>query len=123
MEAAAQVGLDKRAAYRLALAVDEVATNIVVHGYDEAGREGMIDVRAGIDEQALRITLEDTGVAYDPGQASLPDQLDVPLEQRPVGGLGLYLAVDGCDELLYERIDERNRNTFIVNRAEAAAEA
>ncbi len=123
MTAAAEAGLDKQAAYRLALAVDEIATNIVVHGYDEAGREGVINAWADIDEQALRISLEDTGVTYDPRQASLPGDLDVPLEQRTIGGLGLYLAVDGCDELLYERVDDRNRTTFIVKRVGAASEA
>lgn len=123
MAAATEAGLDKRAAYRLRLAVDEIATNIITYGYNEAGREGVIDVRADIDEQALKISLEDTGAAYDPRQAPLPDDLDLPLEERRIGGLGLYLAFDGIDELLYERIDDRNRNTLIVRRTGAAAVA
>lgn len=116
MAAAAAAGLDKKASYRLRLAVDEIATNVVTHGYAEAGLEGVLDLRADIDENALTISIEDTGVAYDPRQSEAPVGLDLPLEQRPMGGLGVFLAFRGVDELLYERVGDRNRHTFIVNR-------
>jgi serine/threonine-protein kinase RsbW len=113
-------GLDKKVTYRLNLAVDEIATNIITHGYDEAGREGDVDVIADIGEKALTIHIEDTGAAYDPDQLQTPDSLDQPLEQRPIGGLGVFLAIQSVDKFQYERIDERNRHTFIVNRAPEA---
>ncbi|MDP9313266.1 MAG: ATP-binding protein [Chloroflexota bacterium] len=121
LAAARAAELDHRKAYRLSLAVDEIATNIVVHGYAEAGRNGTIDVWADMDEQALSISLEDTGVAFDPHQNPRPDDLALPLEQRRTGWLGIYLAIDGVDQLLYQRIGDRNRNTFIVNRTGAGA--
>ena len=115
LAAAGKAGLDKKAAYRLQLAVDEIATNIVTHGYAEAGLEGMIDMWADLDEKALTISIEDTGVAYDPGLQSIDDK-DLPLEERQIGGLGLFLAIQNVDEFHYERVGERNRHTFIVNR-------
>jgi len=74
--AAAAAGLNKRASYRLCLAVDEIATNIVTHGYAEAGLEGVVDLRTDIDEKTLTISIEDTGTAYDPRQSESLDGLD-----------------------------------------------
>ena len=58
--ASAEAGLDQRATYRLRLAVDEVATNSITHGYQENGRTGSLFVRTCVDDQALTVTLEDT---------------------------------------------------------------
>jgi len=122
--AAQQVELDKKAAYRLRLAVDEIATNIIVHGYEEANHEGDVNLLLDIDDKSLTLTLEDTGVAYDPNQHLIPeaDALKLPLEQRPTGGLGIYLALQGVDKFIYERAANKNRNTVIMNRPVASPE-
>ena len=114
--AARTAGLDKKATYELCLAVDEIATNIILHGYKEAGRSGVLDVRADIENRKLTVTLEDDGEPFDPRQSKLPENEDLlrPLEERPVGGLGLYLAFQGVDEFRYERAGGRNRNIFVV---------
>ena len=122
MAAASAADLDKKVSYRLRLAVDEIATNIITHGYAEAGLEGVLDLRADIDEKALTIFVEDTGVVYDPRQSEAPNGLDLPLEQRPMGGLGVFLAIRGVDKLLYQRVGGRNRHTFIVKRTAASSE-
>lgn len=123
VKVAAAAGLDKKAAYRLRLAVDEIATNIITHGYDEANLEGVIDVRVDIDETALTIFLEDTGASYIPGQVSKRSDLHLPLDQRQIGGLGVYLAIQGVDKFHYERLEGRNRHTFVVSRPLASAPA
>jgi anti-sigma regulatory factor (Ser/Thr protein kinase) len=122
--AAKQAGLDKKAAYRLRLAVDEIATNIIVHGYEEANHAGDVNLLLDIDDKSLTLTLEDTGVAYDPNQHLIPeaDALKLPLEQRPTGGLGIYLALQGVDKFIYERAADKNRNTVIMNRPVASPE-
>lgn len=117
---AAAAGLDKKAAYNLRLAVDEITTNIIVHGYQEAGREGVVDLRADMNEDALTIAIEDTGLPFDPSK-QLPleeETLDQPLEVRAIGGLGIYLAFRGVDKFIYEKSGERNRNIFVVNRTQ-----
>ncbi|MBD6615495.1 ATP-binding protein [Komarekiella sp. 'clone 1'] len=118
LAATAAAGLDKKAAYRCRLAIDEIATNIITYGYGQAGYEGVLDLQAEIDEQALTISIEDTGLAYDPCQTQLPDenQLKLPLEERSIGGLGIYLALHEVDKFLYERVDNKNRNIFIMFR-------
>jgi anti-sigma regulatory factor (Ser/Thr protein kinase) len=42
------------------------------------------------------------------------------MEQRPIGGLGVFLAIRGVDSFLYERVNDRNRSTFIVHRGKPA---
>ncbi len=116
MEVASEAGLDRKAAYRLRLAVDELATNVITHGYEEAGLDGTIDLWAEIDDEHLTIHMEDTGSPYDPTETPTPDNLDDPLEERGVGGLGVFLAMRGVDALRYERIGDRNRIIFVVNR-------
>lgn len=113
---AATAGLDKKASYRLCQAVDEIATNIICHGYKAAGREGVLDLWVNIDQKVLTIYLQDAGVTYDPRQALIPEseELRLPLDERRIGGLGIYLALSSVDEFLYERVGTKNLSIFIV---------
>lgn len=111
--------LDGKAGYRLRLAVDEIATNIVNHGYLEAGRTGGIRIEGDIDETTLTISLVDSGVPFDPTAAEPPDNLDEPLEARPIGGLGIFLATTGVDDFRYERVEDQNLTVFVMKRPAA----
>jgi serine phosphatase RsbU (regulator of sigma subunit)/anti-sigma regulatory factor (Ser/Thr protein kinase) len=114
--AAEAAGLDRSAAYKLVLAVDEIATNVIEHGYQEAGLNGDISVGAARDNDALVIRLTDTGKSFDP--IAVPEINDVELSKelkdRSVGGLGLMLAKDGVDDLLYEATGGENIHRFVV---------
>ncbi len=116
LEAAADAGMDENASYNLQLAVDEIATNVIVHGYQEANLTGEIRLYRERTDKRLRIIIEDTGVPFDPRTLKLPDEeeLSRPLEERSVGGLGIYLAFKGVDRFDYERAGNRNRNIFEV---------
>lgn len=120
--AAAAGGLAKRQAYDLRLAVDEIATNIVVHGYQANDRSGDIVVRADVDDTAVTVTIEDWAPPFDPLSRQLPSEADLsqPLEERDIGGLGIYLAVRSVDELIHERRDDRNLTTFVMKRIASA---
>ncbi|MFB2921998.1 ATP-binding protein [Aerosakkonema funiforme] len=124
MAAADAAGLDKKASYKLRLAVDEVATNIIIHGYEENNLQGDVCMMADIDDSSLTVTVEDTAVAFDPfPKLSLEEEkIGLPMEQRPIGGLGVYLAIQGVDKFFYERVGDRNRNTFVVKRTTANAQ-
>jgi anti-sigma regulatory factor (Ser/Thr protein kinase) len=123
MKSATDAGLDKKAAYRLRLAVDEIATNIIIHGYEEAGLEGNVCVRATINEHSLTIRLEDSAIPYDPHVRKGPEDLDQPIEKRQIGGLGVYLALEGVDEFSYEYVGDRNCNNFVMHRSNSNPEA
>jgi serine/threonine-protein kinase RsbW len=119
LAAAAKVGLDKKATYRLRLAIDEIATNIILYGFQESVTQGDINLFATTDATKLEIAIEDTAIPFDPISARQveADDLERPLEERQVGGLGVYLAIQGVDQFRYERVSDRNRNIFIMNLA------
>ena len=120
--AAAQAGLDRKSTYNLQLALDEIVTNIILYGYEASGLTGNVVLKSDMTEKSLVITLEDTGIAYDPHTREMPDEVDLSkdLEDRPIGGLGIYLAINGVDEFNYERAGNRNINTFTVYRPDGS---
>ena len=120
MQVSAQAGLDKKAAYNLRLGVDEIATNIILYGYEQTGMSGDVKIYTEITDQKLTLTLEDSARAYDPSNTPEPD-LTLPLEERPMGGLGVYLAMSGADEFKYERVGNHNRNIFVMKRTAVPA--
>jgi anti-sigma regulatory factor (Ser/Thr protein kinase) len=116
LSAATEAGLDRKASYRLRLAVDEIATNIITHGYADAQLEGDVVVNARMDDDQLVITLEDWAPAYDPRVQEDPDHIYKPSDERPIGGLGVFLAVKSVDGIDYEYRDNKNRNILTMNR-------
>jgi serine/threonine-protein kinase RsbW len=113
---AGAAGLDSRATYRLRLAVDELATNVITYGYERSGMSGDVDICGEIDDKNLTVLIEDTAVPYDPTETPSPDDFDVPLEDRPIGGLGVFLARQAVDEFRYEHVDGHNRSILVLRR-------
>lgn len=121
--AAEQAGLDKKRIYHLQLAVDEIATNIVVYGYKNGALTGNIEVEIesvvsnGADPSRFIVTLKDTAPPFDPYSRKLPDDLDLrqPLMDRSMGGLGIFLAIKSVDEFRYSYTYGKNNNIFVVN--------
>lgn len=114
-EAAHLAGLRERVTYYLCLAVDEIATNIIVHGYKQHECEGKLTISAEIRSQELIVFLDDTAPSYDPRQVPPPD-LRQPPDRRQPGGLGIFLALRSVDRFLYERVQDHNRSTFVIHR-------
>ncbi len=115
-DAAQQAGLSKKAAYNLLLAVDEIATNSITYGYDETGMSGNIDVLVDLLDNQLVIALEDDAPLFDPLQRELPSEesFSKPLEERTIGGMGIYLTIKGVDY-----VNQRNRNSFIMRTGDS----
>ena len=114
VDAAADAGLSKEATYKLKLTVDEIATNIISYGYAASDISGDITIEGEVLDDKLRITLQDTGVEFDSRKRELPDEdeLAKPLEERQIGGLGIFLTMRDVDIFDYKRIDNRNYNIF-----------
>ncbi|WP_372404655.1 ATP-binding protein [Streptomyces luteireticuli] len=114
LDLAALAGLPDEAAYRLRLAADELATNVVVHGY--RGREGELRLEGGVDPDTVWLRLEDDAPRFDPRDGHRPPQTDLPLEQRPIGGLGVHLALTALDDFSHGYADGRNSSTLVIRR-------
>ena len=91
--------------------------NKIKHGYLENGNEnGEFNVIVEKTENELLTIIEDSAVQYNPLEHVLPTEQDLstPLEERPIGGLGVMIARQSVDEFKYEFTNNKNRNIFIV---------
>jgi anti-sigma regulatory factor (Ser/Thr protein kinase) len=115
-EAAGAAGIEEARGYQLQLAVDEIATNIMLYGYKDSGASAVISIGSEMSDGALVITLEDQAPAFDPRTMQMPEAKDLarPLEERSIGGLGIFFAIQGVDRFNYRRVDGRNINVFEV---------
>lgn len=112
-----EVGLNKKKTYGLCLAVDEIATNVIRHGYMEAEiTNGEFDLIVEKSNSQLVVTIVDAGTPFNPLEHNLPteEDLNIPLEDRPIGGLGVMIARQSVDEFKYEFSGNHNKNIFIV---------
>ena len=99
-------GLATNVVNALNVALDEAVSNAINHGYD-AGMRGEIAVRLRRETDRVEVEVEDDGRPFDPLQVPPPD-LTLPLERRPIGGLGIHLIRNLMDEVSYARRDGRN---------------
>jgi anti-sigma regulatory factor (Ser/Thr protein kinase) len=88
------------------LVLDEIVANIIENAYDDDGRHEIL-VAMAFEDTTLTIRVEDDGRMFDPLQRPPPD-LDLPLEERPIGGLGIHIVRTVMDTVDYERRDGRN---------------
>jgi serine/threonine-protein kinase RsbW len=88
------------------LVLDELITNIIDYGYDDDA-EHEIRVTMEVEGGTLTIEVEDDARLFDPLKATPPD-LSLPLEERPVGGLGIHIVRSLMDAVEHQRRDGRN---------------
>ena len=88
------------------LALDEVLMNVIEYRYEDDG-DHEITVTMAVEDGVLTIEVEDDGRPFDPLQAPPPD-LDLPIEERPVGGLGIHLVRSMMEAVEYQRRGGRN---------------
>jgi serine/threonine-protein kinase RsbW len=94
--AAAELGLPTEAVADVRLSVDEAVANIIMHGYREKG--GTIEIEVDARSDTLVVCLRDRAPVYNPLQAPAPAR-DTPLEERPLGGLGVALMKQNMDSV------------------------
>jgi sigma-B regulation protein RsbU (phosphoserine phosphatase) len=104
-------GTPPDAAGDVALAVEEVLTNVVRHGYKNS--EGPIEVVARANGLEVTVEVRDRGVPFDPRSAP-PPHLEVPLDERPTGDLGILLVRSAIDRIDYQR--EAGENVLVLVR-------
>jgi anti-sigma regulatory factor (Ser/Thr protein kinase) len=104
--AEALAGCSDKLVFAVQLAVDEACSNTILYGYPD-GEAGTITVACTVDDETVRVTITDDGVAFDPLTAP-PPLLDIPAEERPIGGLGIHFIRTVMDSVAYAREGEKN---------------
>lgn len=116
--AATAAGADRAYVADLVQAVDETATNAIVHGH--AGRPGWVEVRVAVEGDRLVVTIEDDAPPFDPTTVPEPD-LSVPPERRRPGGMGVHLARLCVDEISHRPRPGGGNILTLVRRLEPRA--
>jgi serine/threonine-protein kinase RsbW len=94
----------------LKLAVDEACTNIIEHGY-KGMDPGSVILSFRIEPDRILVQITDFGHVFEPVEAPKPD-VEAALENRELGGLGLYLIYQTMDNIDYQSSEEGNTLTF-----------
>ena len=103
---AAEKKLDQGLVLNLNLALEEAVTNVILYAYPQ-GTDGLVDIEAIIHPSSLDFIISDSGKPFDPTKAPMPDT-SLGIQDRPIGGLGIYMVKTIMDTVQYERIGERN---------------
>lgn len=92
--------------YAIHLVCEELVVNVVSYAYaDEA--EGYLKIQIEKADGTITIRFIDGGVAFNPLEREMPD-VSLSMEERQIGGLGIFLTVKMMDDVQYERINNEN---------------
>lgn len=100
--------------FHVQLVLDELATNVIDHGYGASGHDFQIMVES--KPEAVRIEVVDEARPFDPLEDAPQPGTDASLEEREVGGLGVHITKQLMDEMEYRRENGKNRLTLVKNR-------
>jgi anti-sigma regulatory factor (Ser/Thr protein kinase) len=104
--------LSKKCCFNIILAMEEICSNIISHGFKDEF-EHMIKIDARHQKGILEIRIEDDGIPFNPTAVEPPD-LNCPVEEREVGGLGCHLVNSLMDDVQYQRVG--NKNILILKK-------
>ena len=102
-----------RYSFQLETAVDEASTNVVKYAYQ--GQAGFFQISCELQGKDIVITIRDHGRQFDPNSVPLPD-VGADLENRRVGGLGIYMMKKLMDEVRYD-FDLKEGNRLEMRKA------
>jgi len=105
-------GVETRATHHTALILNEVLTNLGTHG---GCRDRPAKIALVVEPDKVTGEIVDAGPPFDPRLAPEP-AFDVTLDDRPIGGLGLYLVKKLSSALEYTRRNEQNYTSFAISR-------
>ena len=107
----APLGPTPKDVFALQLTLEEAVTNVIDHGYAD-GQPHTFTVELAAADRRVTAIVTDDAPTYDPLTRAEVD-ITLPLEDRPIGGLGVHLVKKLTDSARYERRDGRNILTFV----------
>lgn len=104
--------LSSQVLFALNLSIEEILTNVITYGFEDSS-EHFILLRLEKGDGLINIKIEDDGKPFNPLDYDDPDP-DKPLEDREMGGLGIFLVKNYMDDLQYQR--EENKNLISMTK-------
>ena len=111
---AEEAGLDFSLTMSLNLAMEEAVVNVMEYAYPE-GTVGKVNISASAEGDDVEFVISDSGTAFDP-TAKDEVNIDLEVEDRQIGGLGIHLVRNIMDDIKYERKDGKNILTLYKNK-------
>lgn len=119
LSTAEQLNFDQKMQNQLRLATEEILVNVISYAYPGQNGEVTVSTDQTSGREGLRVEISDTGIPFDPLSKPAPD-LTVPIKDRQIGGLGIFLLREIMSEVSYRRENGRNILTFIKYREQGA---
>lgn len=94
-----------KATMQLMVAVEELFINIASYAYGEGTGDALVEVGREADKILVRFT--DEGTPFNP-LAKLDPDLTLPVQERPIGGLGVFMVKKTMDLFTYSREEDKN---------------
>lgn len=98
-------------AFPFEVALDEVCMNVIMHGTRAGESPPALSISLSYEGGEVTMVIEDDGVAFDPLVVAAPD-IEAPLEEREIGGLGVFLVRELMDHVSYAHTGSHNRLTM-----------
>lgn len=108
-----QAGAKEEKLGQIELVLEELLVNIINYAYPD--RQGTIEIRYQCPQSAqLELEIFDCGIPFDP--LSIPEvDTQAPLEDRPIGGLGIFLIRNMVESIHYRREQDKNVLTVYIS--------
>ena len=100
--------------YRVTLVIDELVQNVIDYGYED--HEASASVFIDSDTERIVIEIIDSGKPFDPLTEAPEPDISSAIEDRPIGGLGVFFVRTLMDEVTYQRDSNRNHLTMMVHK-------
>jgi len=111
LERAKKQGLDDGKIMKIDLSLEEILVNIINYSFAESDAVGEIEVHCGIEAaktgQIFIVEIFDSGKAFDVTEKESPD-VSAGIDERGIGGLGIYLVKNSMDMVEYRRENDKN---------------
>ena len=102
---------------QIEISVEEIFVNIVHYAYkDTSENQGKVRIGCNIEDGTAKIKVCDSGIPYNPLEKKDPD-ITLSAEERPIGGLGIFMVKKYMDEIRYEHTYGENRLVLIKKLA------
>ncbi len=105
-----QLNLPTELLFPIELSFEEIYVNICNYAYPD--KTGKVDIEVFIDDNNIKIILIDKGLPYNPLTKEDPDTT-LAIEDRQIGGLGIFLTKQYMDDFIYEYKNNQNINILI----------
>ena len=106
-----EAGLGLDWVMKFQLVIEEMVSNVIFYAYDSQQQEAAIELRFTWEAGTVSILLRDWGKPFDPTAKEDPD-ITLSVDDRPIGGLGIFMVKQLMDEVRYERVGSSNLLTL-----------